>query len=180
MAHDGSMSNTNYAKKKRQAHDFYNTLGVVRCPALGNDLVHFTAEGFNHLVYKTAKKPRDIRVQMMKFDLLQKAKMLLEATTTFQEYEEEYRYIPVNRHGKFSHTNMLVRAWGFVAIICSFRIKVVVRQVGNGKKHFYSVIPAWVTRQYRGIKIIHNSPAGGVYDEHECDTLKNTTNRGVS
>ena len=116
----------------------------------------------------------------MKFELLPKAKLLLEQTTTFQEYEEEYRYVPVNRAGRYQNANMLVRAWGFVAIIHKFRLKVVVQQIGNGKKYFYSVIPAWKTRQYRDIKLIESAPTGGVRYEDDEEALKNATNGDVS
>ena len=62
--------------------------------------------------------------------------------------------MPVEKYGKTKTQNVLVRSWGLVAIINRFRLKVVIRQVGNGKKEFFSVIPAWLTRHYRDIKII--------------------------
>jgi len=35
------------------------------------------------------------------------------------------------------------------------KFKVILRQVGdNGLKHFWSVIPGWITSQYRDIKLI--------------------------
>lgn len=32
------------------------------------------------------------------------------------------------------------------------RIRVIVRQVGNGQRHFWSVIPSWNTDHYRDMK----------------------------
>jgi hypothetical protein len=182
MTDKGAPGNTrDYATARADAEAFYKDIGSVRCPALGNECVHFTSEGFNHLVYKSGKKhPRNSLVQIMRFDLLPKATQLLEQTTTFQEYEEEYRYMPANRHGTYHRENTLVRLWGFVAAIHKFRIKVVVRQVGNGQKQFYSVIPAWKTRQYRDIKLIETAPTGGVLNDDEDEELKNATNGGVS
>lgn len=52
---------------------------------------------------------------------------------------------------------MIVKYWGFVAIIDDYRIKVIVRQVGRGGKHFWSVIPAWTKLGYREIKLISKS-----------------------
>lgn len=40
------------------------------------------------------------------------------------------------------------RYWAFEAVVNNRRIKVIIRQIGNGKKHFWSVIPAW--RRVRG------------------------------
>lgn len=181
MQEDSGKTPKDYVKTRREAEEFYKSVGNVRCPALGGECVHFTSEGFNHLVYKSGKKqPRNPAVQIMRFELLSKATILLEQTTTFQEYEEEYRYVPVNRHGTYHREIMLVRLWGFVAIINKFRIKVVVQQVGNGRKQFYSVIPAWKTRQYRDIKMIETTPTGGACCENDEEILKNATNGGVS
>lgn len=41
-----------------------------------------------------------------------------------------------------------IRYWAFEAVVDRRRIKVIVRQVGRGNKHFWSVIPAW--RRVRG------------------------------
>ena len=76
-------------------------------------------------------------------------------------------YPRVNRHGKYQSVNLVVKYWGFVAIIDKFRVKVVVRQVGNSKAEFYSVIPAWITKQYRDMKIINSSTGKGLKCEDD-------------
>ena len=55
------------------AAGLYKTFGTFPCPALGQD-VKFTSTGFNHLVYEAPKKPRDKRAQILRFDMLEKAK----------------------------------------------------------------------------------------------------------
>ena len=157
-----------YPKLREQAQILYSSFNKVRCPALGNEWVHFTSEGFNHLVYIKKKKPRNKRVQIMKFELLEKAKFIIEKSTTFQEYEEDFEYIKVKKYGKSRHENVSVRYWGLVAIVKNrFRVRVVIKEVGNGKKEFYSVIPAWFTKQYRDIKIIETSTKGGLISEED-------------
>lgn len=164
-----------YQTARKEAQELYSTFDKVHCPALGNQPVYFTAEGFNHLIYKRAEKPRNEKVQRMRFDLLTKAKLLLETATTFQEYEEGFEYVIVERHGQKVRENALVRSWGFVAIIKKFRIKVIVEQIGNGKMKFCSVIPAWWTRQYRDIRVIGTAVKGGLLYEDETEELKNAT-----
>lgn len=168
----------NYDSIRAEAKELYDSFSKVRCPALGNEWVHFTSEGFNHLIYKTKKKPRDERVQIMKFELLRKAKYIVEKSTTFQEYEETFKYIAVKKFSKKVFENTLVRAWGLIAIVNKFRLKVVVIQKGNGKKEFYSVIPAWFTRQYRDIKVIETSTGSGLFSEDDDKMLKNATPNG--
>lgn len=56
-----------------------------------------------------------------------------------------------------------------------FRIKVIVKQEGNGKLKFQSVIPAWFVRQYRDIRLIQTSTGRGLMDEDDGEVLKNAT-----
>lgn len=167
-----------YLEIRTKASDLYAGFKKVYCPALGGD-IHFTSEGFNHLIYERAKKERDKRTQILRFDMLEKAKLILETSTTYQEYEENMEFRKVNRHGTFVGMNTVVRCWGFVAIIQKFRVKVVVVQVGNGKMEFQSVIPAWFIRQYREIKIINNSTGAGLLNENDAEVLKNATQSDV-
>lgn len=151
----------NYLEIKKGAKKLYDSFSKVFSPAIGLH-VHFTSNGFNHLIYKNAKKERDEKTQILRFDLLTKARQIIERSTTFQEFEEDIEYTRVNRHGRYISINLVVRYWGLVAVIDKFRVKVILRQVGNGKVEFYSVIPAWISRQYRGIKIINNSVGCGL------------------
>jgi len=164
----------NYNEIREETQKLYNSFSKVFCPALGQH-VHFTSNGFNHLIYKSAKKERDKRTQILRFDMLEKAKFVLENSTTFQELEENMEYRRVNRHGKYTGINLLVRSWGFVAVVEKFRIRVVVTQIGNSKIEFLSVIPAWFIKQYRNIKIIENSTGNGLSNENDEEVLKNAT-----
>lgn len=163
-----------YPEIRKEAQELYGSFVKVHCPAL-DGAVHFTSEGFNHLIYERARKERDVRTQILRFDMLERAKFILETTTTYQEYEESIEYQRVNRHGKFIRINVVVRCWGLIAIVKKFRVKVVVRQVGNGKMEFQSVIPAWFIKQYREIKIIQSSTGAGLLNENDSDILKNAT-----
>ena len=163
-----------YNEIREEAQKLYSTFSKVFCPALGQH-IHFTSNGFNHLIYKSSKKERDKRTQILRFDMLEKAKFILEHSTTFQEFEENMEYRRVNRHGKYININLLVKSWGFVAVVEKFRVRVVVTQVGNSKIEFLSVIPAWFIKQYRNIKIIQNSTSDGLLNENDEEVLKNAT-----
>ncbi len=163
----------NYAAARKEAQELYAGFTTVNCPALGGEPVYFTAEGFNHLVYRGDKKERDKRVQVMKFELLNKARTIIEISTTFQEYDEGFEYVTRRKHGQKIRENVLVRCWGLIAVIKKFRVKVVIRQIGNGKKEFYSVIPAWFIRQYRNIRLVETATKGGLLEENDQETLKN-------
>lgn len=161
-----------YEQIKQDAAALYKTFISVDCPALDQE-IHFTSEGFNHLVYGAPKKMRDKRVQILRFDMLEKAKFILETSTTFQEYDEEIVYKKVNRRGLWIPMNVIIRCWGFVAIVQKFRVKVVVTQEGNSAINFLSVAPAWFTQQYRDIKMIQTSTGRGLQNLDDEEVLKN-------
>lgn len=148
---------SNYEKIREDARVFYQNIGSIRCPALDHQLVHFTSEGFNHLIFKGNRSERDKSVQIMKFKLLSRAKEIIILTTTYQEYEESLINVRRKHFKKIVYESAVVKCWGFVAIIGNFRVKVIVRAIGNGQKHFWSVIPAWSTSYYRAIKLISNA-----------------------
>ncbi|MFA6340786.1 MAG: hypothetical protein WCX27_00895 [Candidatus Paceibacterota bacterium] len=163
---------SDYENIKEEASKLYKTFVCVDCPAL-DQKVNFTSEGFNHLIYSAPKKMRDKRAQILRFDMLEKAKFILETSTTFQEYDEEIINKKVNRNGHWIPMNVIVRCWGFVAIIRKFRVKVVITQEGNGAINFLSVVPAWFTKWYRDIKLIETSVGKGLKSSEDDDVLKN-------
>ena len=47
-----------------------------------------------------------------------------------------------------------VRYWGIIAIVDGRKIKVIIRKVGDdGRMHFWSIVPAWVTNKFRDTKL---------------------------
>src|SRR3989344_1788158 len=155
---------TDYEQIKQKASELYKTFVSVDCSALGQK-IRFTSEGFNHLVYEAPKKMRDKRAQILRFDMLEKAKFIVETSTTYQEYEEEIVYKKVNRRGAWVPMNVFVRRWGLVAVVRKFRVKVVLVQEGNGTIEFLSVKPGWITAGYRDMKFYHTSVGNGLGDD---------------
>lgn len=147
---------SNYDKIKEDSASWYNKIGRVAAPVFDNELVHFTSEGFNHLVYKDARTERSKETQVMKFRLLGNALKLVKLATTFQEYEESIKEFTVQQFKKRGRVSKVVKYLGLIAIMGTWKIKVIIRQVGNGHKHFWSVIPNWTTSQYRDIKYLAN------------------------
>jgi len=157
------VSEDEYTKARKKAEKLYSSYGKIRCPAIDNEFVNFTSEGFNHFLYSAPKKPRDKRSQMERFRLLPKGREIIEISTTYQEYEEEYKYMKVNRHGRYMDESVLVRAWGFIAMIKNSRVKVVLTQQGNGNIELLTIRPAWRIRWYRNIKLKETSTGKGLF-----------------
>jgi hypothetical protein len=154
VIHLSNMIDTsNYDKIRSDAERYYVTLPDVHCPALST-VISFTSSGFNHLVFKGDRAERDRDSQMMRFKLLPQAYKLIGLTTTYQEYEDSLKEFRVRKHKKRELVTKQVQYWGLIAIIGNRKIKVILRKVGNGNIHFWSVIPAWVTNKTRDGRFI--------------------------
>jgi hypothetical protein len=146
-----------YQKQRSGASELYHKIRSVRSPVLNNDQVHFTAEGFNHIIYKSDRTERNRNVQMMRFKLLSRAAELIGISTTYQEYDEAIKTVRKKKRKKIVNEPATVKYWGLVAIIKTIRVKVIIRQIGNGQKHFWSLIPAWKKCHYKESSFISNA-----------------------
>ncbi|MDD5251153.1 MAG: hypothetical protein PHT12_00795 [Patescibacteria group bacterium] len=136
-----SQANPDFEQLRSDTEELYKGLGPMLCPALKED-VYFTSEGFNHLRYKF-RVPRTEAAQRRKFKVFPKAPEIIKVTTTIQEYR-----VGITRTGKPGRDGLCRTAqaqyWGFVHVFSNnVRVRAIVRKVGNGQAHFWSVMPSW-------------------------------------
>lgn len=136
-----------------KARNYYTALTSVICPALGFE-IFFPSESFNHIKYMAKRNVRDTNSQIMRYKLLPLGVKLIAHTNTFQEYEEtEQSFNAINNGDKETKVKK-VKCWGLIAIFENKKIKVILRKVGNGNPHFWSIVPAWTTNVKRDVKFI--------------------------
>ena len=123
----------NYTRIKNQAYRKYKRIKKVYCPCLKTK-VSFNSKGFWHIIYRSRNKKRDVKSQILRFKLLDKAAQLVKLSHTLQEYQEV-------RRGRKKN----IRYYAFIGILDEWKIKVIVKQVGNARPLFWSVIPNWRT-----------------------------------
>ncbi|PJC38843.1 hypothetical protein CO044_02815, partial [Candidatus Peregrinibacteria bacterium CG_4_9_14_0_2_um_filter_38_9] len=114
---------------KQKIQTIFSKAKEIACPAFGQEKIYFNAKGINHLLYKGSRSKRDAKRIEINIRLLPRAIQVLRVMPYFQE---ESCYVNDSTTYKF---------WAFEAVAEGRRIKVIVRQVGNGNKHFWSVIP---------------------------------------
>jgi hypothetical protein len=115
-----------YRAYRRRAKIFYKTLMSVPSPHLDGAYVVFNNIGFKHLIRKA--KVRSKKEQMKRFNLLRTVPDILKDSDAIVSYRSEFR------------DGRMVHYWAFSKEKEGREIRVVVRQVGNGIKHFYSVM----------------------------------------
>jgi hypothetical protein len=144
---------TDYEKQREAAQAHYALAKPILFPAL-NEEVRFTAEGFNHIIFKRGSLERERSSQIMRFKLLPRAIRLIAHANIFQEFEESAQAFPTKMHKRRETRTKIVSYWGIIAIFEGRKIKVILRKIGNGRLHFWSVVPAWTTNKYRDTKFV--------------------------
>jgi len=119
----------------------YETNKEIYCPYFQAKII-LNSDGFNHLQYKPNRVPRNIKEQTLKLILIKKAVEIIPKCGTLQEYR-----IQIEKYGKPQQSGFYkmkqVQYWGFHAILSDkkHKIKIIIKQVGDGHIIFWSVMP---------------------------------------
>lgn len=115
--------------KKRKA---YKKIGVIFCPILKSE-VHFTGQGYRHLYIEGNGHPRGKKDAKMRLDLMEHApnavkySKMIRKTNLTEAIDNNFGK-PIIYHELFCKVD--TRQAGVI---------VVVRQVGNGNRHFFGI-----------------------------------------
>jgi hypothetical protein len=130
-------------KLREETETIFKKIGKVFCPMLKDD-VQFTSDGFHHLRYDGSRSERSKREQQIKLRFFKTAFRIIKATTTLQEYIKfPIKYGKPGKDG-FSKTK-IAEYYSFIALTETkkYRVRTIVRRVGDGPFHFWSVMPYW-------------------------------------
>jgi len=150
-----------YRKARNKAYEEYKGIGKVFCPYLNTD-VHFTSDGFRHIIYKSKGKQRHFNTQILRFNLLSKAVEIIRRSHILQEFDSIQSEMVVEDHNLKVSKIVKVAYYGFIGIIDDWKIKVIVKKTGSGNPVFWSVIPNWVTNKKRDIKKKYKTFSGNM------------------
>lgn len=128
-----------FNERKEKVRAIYNAQKDVRSPYLKSQVV-FNSDGFHHLQF-SARRERNKKEQLLKFNLLQLAIGVIKNSGTLQEYRKNL--IAVGNKGRGGMPMKWVKYWGFIAIVGEkqIKIRVILRRVGDGNITFWSVMP---------------------------------------
>ncbi len=133
---------------------FYESISSAQCSYL-NRRVYFNSQGLEHLYYKQRSKRRSDQDKYMRFKLIHLAPEILKLSRTLQGLLEVNRFEKVRVHNRTELVMQNVKYFEFIALIQRNRIKVIVKQVGNGDPFFWSIIPFWGMNKKTMSRIFH-------------------------
>lgn len=126
-----------YEETKGKAKEFYKKIDSVWCPAL-KDNVLFGDAGFRHLIWR-GRSARNKKDQMKRFVLLPSAPKIIQKSKEFKEYRDKMQPANIKQQGSKRRVISRAQFWGLQESIADKNVTIVIRQIGNGKKHFFSI-----------------------------------------
>lgn len=135
-----------FDKSKLEAEDAYRAVGDVYCPYL-KEKIAFNAKGLEHVKLKKRNKARSKTDQYIRLRLLILAPKIINLSHTLQEFYETKKLETQKINSRWEDRIRVVRYYGFVAIINTARIKIIVKEIDGGNKFFWSIIPFWKNSQ---------------------------------
>jgi len=104
----------------------YGQIGILFSPVFENEPIYFNKYGWRHLIRK-GKRLRNLEDQIRRISLLTHTRHILSTTTTIFAYKE-------------SHNKRHVYFWTLRSEIKGVYIRIVIRQLDTGRKHFFSIM----------------------------------------
>jgi hypothetical protein len=141
---------------KKKAEELYAAMGSVPCPYFNNEPVAFNAKGIRHLKFKSDEKARPHADQYARLKLLHLAPRVIKSSRTVQGIWKTRQFEMQKTHSRWEHVLKDVCFYEFVAVLDSVRVKVIVKEVAGGEKHFWSIIPFWKLDETTQRRILHS------------------------
>ncbi len=137
----------NFEKVRLVAEKYYSSIGSVKCPYFNNEEISFNAKGIEHVKFKSKRRVRERNDAFLRLKNLKLAPEILKISKTLQEKQVRNIFVEVKTNKRNENIMKECSYYGFIAIIndggFEKRLKIIVKQVEGGQKHFWSIIPYW-------------------------------------
>ncbi len=145
-----------FDRVRRGAEIVYKAIGEIWCPYFKEKII-FNAKGWEHLKFKTHGHARERGDQYVRFKLLYLAPEVLKISHAVQGVSQMKKMEFMNVNSRWEWVMKRVEFWEFIAVIDEVRVRVVIKQVEGGAKHFWSIIPFWKIDQTTRQRTLHGS-----------------------
>ncbi len=148
-------SNEEFEKIKINGESFYKSITEVYCPYF-KEKIAFNAQGLEHLKYKYRGKSRLEQDQYMRFKLINLAPEVIKISSSLQGIWETKKFEHIKVHSRLDKILKNVTYYEFIAIIKRNRVKIIIKQIEDGKRIFWSIIPFWGMNRETMTRIFHD------------------------
>lgn len=140
---------------RSEAEEFYKSIGEIKCPYF-QEKIAFNAKGWEHICFQRLRQARPHQDQYIRFRLIGLAPKIIQASHTLQGISARKSFERERTHGRWEAVMRSSRYYEFVAVINEYRVRVIVKEVENGPKYFWSIIPFWKMDKITGRRLMHS------------------------
>jgi len=144
-----------FLKVKNEAEKFYKIINDIYCPYF-KEKIAFNTKGLKHLKFKSNRQARPGKDQYSRLKLIHLAPEVLKQSHTLQGIWQIRRFEAQKMNSRWEQVMKDVIYYEFIAVIDTIVIKVIIKQVFGGEKHFWSVIPFWGIDKATSKRILHS------------------------
>lgn len=146
---------TDFDAVKAEAEEFYRPLSEIHCPYFGEKIT-FNAKGLRHLKFKSDQQARSRDEQYARLKLLHYAPEVLKKSCTVQGIWRTKKIEEQKTNSRWERIMKEVVFYEFIAVLDNVRVKVIVKEVQGGERHFWSVIPYWGIDKMNSRRVLHS------------------------
>ncbi|MDP3697591.1 MAG: hypothetical protein Q8R55_06295 [Candidatus Taylorbacteria bacterium] len=147
-----------FEKIRTEFESRYKTVKEIRCPYFEGPVV-FNAMGLEHLKFMRKNHARPRNEQLIRMRLFPLAPEVISLSRTIQGITHTKHFENLRTNQRNEMILVQVSYYEFVAILKDKRIRVVIKQIGDGPKFFWSVIPFWkIDRNNNRRKMNYGNP----------------------
>ena len=143
-----------FEEEGNRAEAFYSAIDEVYCPYF-REKISFNAKGFKHLKFKSDQVARTREDQYIRLKLLKFAPKVLDKSHTIQGIWSTKKFENQKTSSRWESVLKDVTFYEFIAVLENVRVKVIVKQVLGGGKHFWSIIPYWKIDSANSRRVLH-------------------------
>lgn len=127
---------------RTKAEAAYDAVGSAHCLYF-KEKIAFNAKGIRHLKFKSDQQARPRQDQYARLKLLPLAPRVLECSGTVQGIWHTKQFELEKTNSRWQRMLRTVTFFEFVAVLDGVRVRVIVKQVEQGEKYFWSIMPFW-------------------------------------
>lgn len=137
-----NLNREEFEKIKEKSTGDYKEIKEVYSPYFKEN-ISFNTKALEHLSFKNKMKARPVKDQYMRYKLLYLAPTVVNLSTTLQGISIKNRFEPIKTNNRWENILKKVTYYEFISIIKRERVKIIIKQIEDGKKFFWSIIPYW-------------------------------------
>ncbi len=144
-----------FERIKIEAETIYKTIREVWCPYFKEKVV-FNAKGWEHIRFQGLRQARSHQDQYIRLRLISLAPKIIQSSHTLQGLSVRRSFERERTQGRWEMTMRAATYYEFVTVIKDCRVRVIVKQVEDGPKYFWSIIPFWKMDKITGQKVLNS------------------------